>query len=64
MKTVNVDQYADPNVLREFSPRMLVALCDEQIQKKKADKVKESLRGCWKKELGLHEKTDTGKAGQ
>ena len=29
MKTVNVDQYADPNVLREFSPRMLVALLDE-----------------------------------
>ena len=29
MKTVNLDQYADPNVLREFSPRMLVALLDE-----------------------------------
>jgi hypothetical protein len=28
----------------------LLALCDEQIQKKKSDKVKESLRGCWKKE--------------
>ena len=28
MKTVNLDQYADPNVLREFSPRMLVALLD------------------------------------
>ncbi|MEI6078514.1 MAG: hypothetical protein WCS94_23250, partial [Verrucomicrobiota bacterium] len=22
MKTVNLDQYADPNVLREFSPRL------------------------------------------
>lgn len=28
----------------------LLALCDLQIQKKKADRVKESLRGCWKKE--------------
>ena len=25
MKTVNMDQYADPDVLREFSPRMLRA---------------------------------------
>jgi hypothetical protein len=29
MKTVNLEQYADPDVLREFSPRMLVALLDE-----------------------------------
>lgn len=29
MKTVNVERYADPDVLREFSPRMLVALLDE-----------------------------------
>jgi transposase len=28
----------------------LLALCDEQIQKKKSDRVKESLRGSWKKE--------------
>ena len=28
----------------------LLRLCDEQIQKKKSDRVKESLRGCWKKE--------------
>ena len=28
----------------------LLALCDEQIQKKKSAAVKESLRGCWKKE--------------
>jgi len=31
MKTVNLDQYADPNVLREFSPRMLVLLVDESF---------------------------------
>ena len=29
MKTVNLQIYADPDVLREFSPRMLVALMDE-----------------------------------
>ena len=28
----------------------LLALCDVQIQKQKAERVKESLRGCWKKE--------------
>jgi transposase len=28
----------------------LLALCDEQIRKKKSERVKESLRGCWKKE--------------
>ena len=31
MKTVSLDQYADPDVLREFSPRMLVALLDEDL---------------------------------
>ena len=31
MKTVNLDQYADPDVLREFSPRMLVALLDDRV---------------------------------
>jgi len=34
----------------ERRPGELLALCDGQIQKKKADRVKESLRGCWKKE--------------
>jgi len=34
----------------ERRPGDLLALCDVQIQKKKADRVKESLRGCWKKE--------------
>jgi transposase len=34
----------------ERRPGELLALCDLQIQKKKADRVKESLRGCWKKE--------------
>ena len=29
MKTVNLEGYSDPDVLREFSPRMLVALLDE-----------------------------------
>lgn len=29
MKTVNLEKYSDPDVLREFSPRMLVALLDE-----------------------------------
>ena len=29
MKTVNLQKYADPDALREFSPRMLVALMDE-----------------------------------
>jgi hypothetical protein len=37
-------------VLGERRPGELLALCDEQIQKKKAAAVKESLRGCWKKE--------------
>lgn len=32
------------------SPEALVGLCDEQIRKKKSDRVKESLRGSWKKE--------------
>jgi len=31
-------------------PDCLLALCDPQIQKKKAAAVKESLRGCWKEE--------------
>jgi len=34
----------------ERRPGELLALCDVQIQKKKAGLVKESLRGCWKKE--------------
>jgi transposase len=34
----------------ERRPGELLALCDVQIQRKKADRVKESLRGCWKKE--------------
>jgi transposase len=34
----------------ERRPGELLALCDEQIQKKKSVAVKESLRGCWKKE--------------
>ncbi len=33
----------------ERRPGELLALCDEQIQKKKSLAVKESLRGCWKK---------------
>jgi len=31
-------------------PDHLLSLCDEQIQKKKASAVRESLRGCWKAE--------------
>jgi len=31
----------------ERRPGELLALCDEQIQKKKSDRVKESLRSCW-----------------
>jgi transposase len=34
----------------ERRPGELLALCDPQIQKKKSDRVKESLRGCWKDE--------------
>ncbi len=34
----------------ERRPGELLALCDEQIQKKKAAAVKESLQGCWKAE--------------
>jgi hypothetical protein len=34
----------------EREPARLLALCDGQIQKKKAEAVKESLRGCWKEE--------------
>jgi hypothetical protein len=34
----------------ERRPGELLALCDLQIQKKKGGAVKESLRGCWKKE--------------
>ena len=34
----------------ERRPGELLALCDVQIQQKKADRVKASLRGCWKKE--------------
>ncbi|MEI8291003.1 MAG: hypothetical protein WCH99_16175 [Verrucomicrobiota bacterium] len=29
MKTVNLSQLSDPDVLREYSPRMLVALMDD-----------------------------------
>ncbi len=34
----------------ERRPGELLALCDEQIRKKKPETVKKSLRGCWKKE--------------
>lgn len=34
----------------ERRPGELLALCDVQIQKRKSDRVKESLRGSWKKE--------------
>jgi transposase len=34
----------------EHDPAALLGLCDVQIQQKKAERVKESLRGCWKKE--------------
>jgi transposase len=34
----------------ERRPGELLKLCDVQIQNKKADRVKESLRGCWKQE--------------
>jgi len=34
----------------ERRPAELLALCDEQIRKKKSAAVKESLRGCWKPE--------------
>jgi len=34
----------------ERRPGELLALCDPSIQKKKAQRVQESLRGCWKKE--------------
>lgn len=34
----------------ERRPGELLALCDEQIRKKKSEAVEESLRGCWKKE--------------
>jgi hypothetical protein len=34
----------------ERSPARLLELCDEQIKKKKAAAVQESLRGCWKEE--------------
>ncbi len=34
----------------ERDPARLLALCDEQIQKKKSAAVRESLRGCWKVE--------------
>lgn len=34
----------------ERRPGELLALCDVQIQKRKAEALKESLRGCWKKE--------------
>jgi len=37
-------------VAGERRPGELLALCDVQIQKKKADRVKESLRGTWRKE--------------
>jgi transposase len=31
-------------------PELLLALCDQQIRSKKAEQVRESLRGCWKEE--------------
>ncbi len=34
----------------ERDPERLLALCDPQIQKKKAERVRESLRGTWKEE--------------
>lgn len=34
----------------ERDPQQLLALCDTQIQKKKAERVRESLRGTWKAE--------------
>lgn len=34
----------------ERDPQQLLALCDAQIQKKKAERVRESLRGTWKAE--------------
>ena len=34
----------------ERRPGELLSLCDEQIRKKKSEAVRESLRGCWKKE--------------
>jgi transposase len=34
----------------EREPAQLLALCDQQIQKKKSAAVKQSLRGCWKAE--------------
>ena len=34
----------------ERAPAQLLALCDEQIRKKKSAAVRESLRGCWKAE--------------
>lgn len=34
----------------ERDPEQLLALCDQQIQKKKAERVKESLRGTWAEE--------------
>lgn len=34
----------------ERDPERLLGLCDEQIQRKKATAVRESLRGCWKEE--------------
>ena len=34
----------------ERRPGELLKLCDAQIQKRKSERVKESLRGCWKKE--------------
>jgi transposase len=34
----------------ERRPGELLALCDEQVQKRKSEAIKESLRGCWKRE--------------
>lgn len=34
----------------ERNPRALLALCDVQIQKKKADRMREALRGTWREE--------------
>lgn len=50
----------------ERRPGELLALCDEQIQKRKGPAVKESLRGCWKKEhlFGLRQAVELWEAYQ
>jgi transposase len=50
----------------ERRPGELLALCDVQIQKKKAERVKESLRGTWKQEhlFGLRQALELWEAYQ